>query len=146
MNHNQNETNMRYVIHSLNYREKAEQVLPCFSGQFFEPCVLTTELGLLKYSLLKMVALSSPSMTLLIFDWQEENAIQDWSLVVGQIIAEIQFLRENCSSQTKIAVLVFLPNAEKDLPQGMVDERTTFLRKSVAQTEHAEMAKTFFLV
>jgi len=45
-----------------------------------------------------------------------------------------------------LAVLIFLPASEKDLPNNAIEERTSLLKKSLAQTEHSEFAKNFFLV
>ena len=146
MNTSSNETNKKYCVRSLNFREKAEQVLPCFAGKFAEPSVPTTELGLLKYSQLKKVALTSPSATVLVFDWREDPAIHDWSLLMTQITAEIIYYRENCSSSSKIMVMVLLPNAEKDLSPNTIEDRSQLLKKSLAQSEHAEFAKNFLLV
>jgi hypothetical protein len=47
---------------------------------------------------------------------------------------------------TKVVVLVLLPNAERDYPSSAIEERMTSLKKTMAQTEHFDHAKTYFLV
>lgn len=74
------------------------------------------ELGFLKKLFFDSVTIFKPSVTVMVFDWQELVGNFDWLKCEEEILEKIKSFQENCpvsAKDTKIVLLVMLPLNEE---------------------------------
>jgi len=83
-----------------------------------------------------------PAITMLVFDWQNEDSNYDWKIYEAQVLSEVKQHQEKCpgAKQSKIVFLIFLP-----LQDQTVDEKINSLRRAVEQRGEGYL-KTFFVL